>query len=174
MTATNAEIDERFSDADATAVPWDDARRALEGAQLTWITTVRADGRPHVTPLVTVWLDDALHFCTGPGEQKARNLAANSNVVLTTGCNRWNEGLDVVVEGEAVRVTDASALERLARAWAEKWDGRWTYRAVDGGFAHDGGAVDNGGDHGPVHVYAVRAAKALAFGKGTFSQTRYS
>jgi len=169
----NRELDDRFSDPDASAVPWEDARRVLADAQLTWITTVRADGRPHVTPLVTVWLDGAPHFCTGPDEQKARNLAANSNVVLTTGCNQWDEGLDVVVEGEAVRVTDTSTLERLARAWAEKWDGRWTYRAVDGGFAH-GGAVESGGDHGPVHVYAVRAAKTLAFGKGTFSQTRYS
>ena len=174
MTVMRAELDPRFSDPAASAVPWDDAARVLADAQIAWITTVRADGRPHVTPLVTVWLDDALHFCTGPDEQKARNLAASPNVVLTTGCNQWDEGLDVVVEGEAVRVTDASTLERLARAWAEKWDGRWTYRAVDGGFAHDGGAIENGGDHGPVHVYAVRAAKILAFGKGTFSQTRYS
>ena len=78
-----------------------------------------------------------------------------------------DDGLDVVVEGEAVRVVDRATLERLAAAWATKWDGSWVYTAVDGGFAHDGGA------HGPVQVYAVRAAKVLAFGKGTFSQTRY-
>jgi general stress protein 26 len=172
----NHELDPRFSDPDASAVPWDDAQRVLADAQLAWITTVRADGRPHVTPLVTVWLDDALHFCAGPAEQKARNLAANPNVVLTTGCNRWDEGLDVVVEGEAVRVTDAPTLERLAAAWSEKWDGRWTYAVVEDGFAHgvDDGAGDEAGDHGPVHVYAVRAAKTLAFGKEPFSQTRYS
>jgi general stress protein 26 len=161
------ELDVRFSAPDARAVPWDEARRVLEDAQLAWITSVRPDGRPHVTPLVTVWLDDAVHFCTGPDEQKARNLIANPNVVITTGCNTWDDGLDVVVEGEAVRVVDRAMLERLAAAWATKWDGSWVYTAVDGGFAHDGGA------HGPVQVYAVRAAKVLAFGKGTFSQTRY-
>ena len=150
-------------------MPWEDAARILADAQLAWITTVRADGRPHVTPLVTVWLDDALHFCTGSDEQKARNLDANPNVVVTTGCNQWDEGLDVVVEGEAVRVTDPSTLERLARAWAEKWDGRWTYTPTEGGFAHQAGAAD----HGLVHVYAVRPAKTLAFGKEPFSQTRY-
>ncbi len=91
--------------------------------------------------------------------------------MLTTGCNRWDEGLDVVVEGEAMRVTDPPTLERLAAAWAEKWDGRWTYAVVDDGFAHGG---DEAGDQGPVHVYAVRAAKTLAFGKEPFSQTRYS
>ena len=165
------ELDERFSDPEATPVPWDDARRVLEEAQLAWLTTVRADGRPHVTPLVTVWLDDALHFCTGPDEQKGRNLVANSHVVVTTGCNTWDDGLDVVVEGEAVRVTDRPTLERLAAAWATKWDGRWTFGATDGGFSHDGVREDRIG--GPVHVYAVRADKVLAYGKGTFSQTRY-
>jgi general stress protein 26 len=160
-------LDERFSDPRAQAVPWERARRVLDDAQLAWITTVRPDGRPHVTPLVTVWLDERLHFCTGPDEQKARNLGTNPNVVLTTGCNTWGDGLDVVVEGEAVRVTDRATLGRLAARWATKWDGSWVYDVVDGGFAHGGDA------HGPVHVYAVRAAKVLAFGKGTFSQTRY-
>ena len=173
----NHELDPRFSDPAATAVPWEDAARVLADAQLAWITTVRTDGRPHVTPLVTVWLDDALHFCTGPAEQKARNLAANPNVVLTTGCNQWDEGLDVVVEGEARRVTDSATLQRLAAAWAEKWDGRWTYVRGRGRLRprrSSDGAVDEAGDHGPVHVYAVRAAKTLAFGKEPFSQTRYS
>ena len=42
------------------------------------------------------------------------NLRANPNVILTTGCNEWERGLDVVVEGEAVQVTDDDVLERLA------------------------------------------------------------
>jgi len=96
-----AELDERFSDPGAKATPWAKAREVLETAQLSWVTTVRADGRPHVTPLVAVWLDDAVHFTTGPGEQKAVNLVRNPHVVMTTGCNRWDQGLDVMVEGEA-------------------------------------------------------------------------
>jgi nitroimidazol reductase NimA-like FMN-containing flavoprotein (pyridoxamine 5'-phosphate oxidase superfamily) len=166
------ELDPRFSDPAATAVPWDEARRVLESAELSWLTTVRADGRPHVTPLVTVWLDDTVHFCTGPDEQKAHNLTANPQVAVTTGANAWDRGLDVVVEGEAVRVTDAATLGRLAAAWATKWDGRWTYGVAAGGFSHD--AVRDDHVEGAVWVYAVRATKTLAFGKGTFSQTRYS
>jgi predicted pyridoxine 5'-phosphate oxidase superfamily flavin-nucleotide-binding protein len=49
-----AEVDERFSDPGAKATPWAKAREVLETAQLSWVTTVRADGRPHVTPLVAV------------------------------------------------------------------------------------------------------------------------
>ena len=46
----------------------------LENAELYWLTTVRNDGRPHVTPLIGVMQDGAVHSCTGLGEQKARNL----------------------------------------------------------------------------------------------------
>jgi general stress protein 26 len=161
------ELDERFSDAGAKPTPWATTREVLEHAQLSWVTTVRADGRPHVTPLVPVWLDDAVHFTTGPGEQKAVNLAGNPNVVMTTGCSTWDQGLDVMVEGEARRVTDRPALERLAAAWATRWDGQWRFEAVDGGFAHPDPEV------GPVLVFAVEPAKVLAFGKSPFSHTRY-
>lgn len=134
-------LDQRNSDVDAIPAGWDETRRVLEAAELFWISTVRADGRPHVTPLVAVWLDGAIHFHTGADEQKAANLRANPHVVLTTGCNRWNEGLDVVVEGEAVRVTDEEMLKRLAEVWATKWDGRWQLAVRDGCFrnrnAHD-------------------------------------
>ena len=112
-------LDPRFSDDEAVATQWGDTRRALESAELFWICTVRRDGRPHVTPLVAVWLDEAIHFCTGPSEQKAINLGHNSHVVLTTGCADWESGFDIIVEGKAVRVTAREQLERLADAWAQ-------------------------------------------------------
>jgi nitroimidazol reductase NimA-like FMN-containing flavoprotein (pyridoxamine 5'-phosphate oxidase superfamily) len=162
------ELDERFSDPGAEATPWATVREVLTDAQLSWVTTVRADGRPHVTPLVAVWLDDALHFTTGPREQKAVNLATNPQVVITTGCNEWRQGLDVMVEGEAKRVTDGTLLKRLAAAWATKWNGEWQFEVTEGGFADADPAVA-----GPVLVFSVKPAKVLAFGKGEFSHTRY-
>jgi general stress protein 26 len=159
------QLDARFSDADTRPTTWAAAREVLETAQLSWISTVRADGRPHVTPLVAVWLDGALHFTTGPEEQKAVNLATNPNVVLTTGCNTWDRGLDVVVEGEARRVTDRATLERLAAAWRTKWDGSWQFDVTDEGFHHDAGGL--------ALVFAVEPTKVLAFGKGPFTHTRH-
>ncbi|HEY1635972.1 MAG TPA: pyridoxamine 5'-phosphate oxidase family protein [Acidimicrobiales bacterium] len=158
-------IDERFSEPGADPTSWEETRRALETAELFWITTVRSDGRPHVSPLVAVWLDGAIHFSTGPTEQKALNLRHNSHVILMTGCNRWNEGLDVVVEGDAVPVTDDELLRRLAHAWTTKWDGRWRYEARSGAFHHQGG--------GPALVFSVTPTKILAFGKGSFTHTRH-
>ena len=166
MRQPMTDLDPRFSDPSAVATDWDETRRTLEDAELFWIATVRADGRPHVTPLVAVWLDDAIYFATGIGEQKAVNLRTNQNVILTTGCNEWERGLDVVVEGRAVRVMEDSVLERLAEAWATKWDGRWHYEVHEGGFRHEAGA-------GAILVFSVEPATVFAFAKGTFGQTRH-
>jgi nitroimidazol reductase NimA-like FMN-containing flavoprotein (pyridoxamine 5'-phosphate oxidase superfamily) len=166
MTSPVTTLDQRFSDPAAAAISWDETSKALESAGLFWISTVRADGRPHVTPLVAVWADRVLYFCTGGAEQKAINLKANPHVVLTTGCNGWDGGLDVMVEGDAVRVSDEDTLERLAAAWTTKWDGRWHFEVRDGSFRHPGSTE-------PVLVFAVAPAKVLAFTKGSFSHTRH-
>jgi nitroimidazol reductase NimA-like FMN-containing flavoprotein (pyridoxamine 5'-phosphate oxidase superfamily) len=165
MSTPVTDIDSRFSDPAASATDWEQTRRVLETAELFWITTVRADGRPHVTPLVAVWLDGALHFSTGATEQKAVNLRTSPHVVVTTGCNSWDHGLDVVVEGEAARETDDGVLAELAKAWSAKWDGRWQYEVRDGAFHHPGG--------GEALVFRVTPRKVLAFSKGTFTQTSY-
>jgi hypothetical protein len=52
MSTPVTKLDERYSDPAATAIGWEETRRALEGAELFWVSTVRADGRPHVTPVV--------------------------------------------------------------------------------------------------------------------------
>jgi nitroimidazol reductase NimA-like FMN-containing flavoprotein (pyridoxamine 5'-phosphate oxidase superfamily) len=164
MATPSTELDTRFSEPGAQPTSWQDTLKAIKQAEIFWISTVRADGRPHVTPLVAVWLDDALHFSTGAGEQKALNLANNPRVALITGANGWQSGLDVVVEGEAVRITDPEQLQRLAAAWAQKWDGRWRYSVGEDGFRHEVGSA---------LVFAVRPTKVLAFAKGSFSHTRH-
>jgi len=166
VTTPVTTLDQRFSDPDAAATEWDQTRRALEEAEMFWVTTVRADGRPHMTPMVAVWVDGALYFCTGMQEQKAVNLRGNRHVILSTGCNAWDQGLDVMVEGDAVQVTDDDTLRRLAGAWRAKWDGRWQYQVRDGYFYHPGSTH-------PVLVFAVAPAKVLAFTKGAFSHTSH-
>ncbi len=164
MADPTAELDPRFSDPGASATSWEDTVNVLETAELSWITTVRADGRPHVSPLVAVWSDGAVHFCTGAEEQKALNLRANPHVILTTGCNDWTRGLDVVVEGDAEQITDDTTLQRLAQLWRDKWDGRWQFEPGAGVFRHEAGSA---------LVYAVAPKQVLAFGKGEFTQTRF-
>jgi PPOX class probable F420-dependent enzyme len=159
-----AEIDARFSDPGAGATPWSDAAEVLERAELYWLTTVRADGRPHVTPLIAVWHDGAVHFCTGPGEQKARNLEHAPLVALTTGNNTWNRGLDVVVEGAARRIVDNDALQSLADAYEAKYGDAWHFDVGDGAF---GRGADT------ALVFRIEAAKVMAFAKEPHGQTTY-
>jgi len=158
------ELDARFSAPDATPTPWPQVRDLLERAELFWISTVRDDGRPHVTPLPAVWFDDALHFCTGAQEQKGMNLARNPSCTLTTGNNAWKTGLDVVVEGRAERVLEDERLRQLAALWFSKYNGDWDYEVKDHAFHHDAGEA---------LVFRVAATKILAFAKGDFAQTAY-
>jgi hypothetical protein len=148
MNEPVTKIDPRFSDPDAVATGWEETRRVL----------------------VAVWLDGAIHFCTGATEQKAKNLSGNPHVILTTGCNHWEGGLDVVVEGDAVQLTDDDVLERLAEAWATKWDGRWQFLVRDGCYYHHD-------EHevlpDAILVFSVTPTKILAFAKGHFNHTRH-
>jgi PPOX class probable F420-dependent enzyme len=161
---TTVEIDRRFGNPQAEATPWTAAEAVLRESELYWLTTVRADGRPHVTPLVGVWLDDAFAFTTGPDEQKGRNLAHAPQVAVTTGVSTWARGLDVVVEGVAAPVTDPATLRRVAEAYDLKYAGEWHWEVDEDGFVAD--------DVRPV-VFRVTPDKVLAFGKDPHSQTRY-
>src|SRR3954469_10420653 len=111
---TVAELDQRYSSPDASATAWATGRQHLEDAQISWIVTVRPDGRPHVTPLLAVAVDGALHFATGTEERKAKNLAENPHCILMTGTPTWDEVLDVILEGEVRLVTDDARLQRVA------------------------------------------------------------
>lgn len=150
---TSTELDAPYSGPGASPTEWSRTSAALDDAEIFWLSTVRADGRPHVTPIIAVWADGALHFCTGSHEQKVRNLAANPNVVVTTGNNSWR-GLDIVVDGPAVPVTDDTALKALAERYVAKYGEDWRFEVADGAFSHDQGAA---------LVFAVTPTKAYAY-----------
>jgi general stress protein 26 len=159
------ELDARYSAEGAAATPWAEARAELEGAETFWLSTVRADGSPHVTTLLAVWQDGALHFCTGAGEQKAKNLEANRHCTLATGTNSLHDGLDVIVEGKAERVTDQGRLKRLADAYEAKYGSEWRFEVGDDAFLNQAG-------HRAV-VFEVAPVRAFGFRKGDYSQTRW-
>lgn len=156
-----------FSSADAAATEWAQARADLRDAQVYWLSTVRPDGRPHVTPLLAAWMDGAVYFCTGPGERKAENLARNRQCVLTTGRNTL-DGLDIVVEGDAAAVNDEAELRRLADTFESKYGRHFT--APEGTWFGLGEAIRGAN----ILVYRVAPTTIFGFGKGEqFSQTRW-
>ena len=163
------ELDAGFSADDATATPWAEGRSRLQDADLAWLTTVRPDGRPHVTPVIFLWMGDAAYFTTGPNERKAANLSQSAHCILTTGCNVLDAGLDVVVEGEAVPVGDPERRRAVADGFAAKYlprEGAKIFHADmrDGSFLGEGSTNV---------LYEVRPSAVFGFGKGAFSQTRW-
>jgi hypothetical protein len=158
-----------FSEPDATPTPWLAGREHVITADTFWLSTVRPDGRPHVTPLIAVWRGEAIWFSTGPEERKAKNLAANPSCVLTTGRSDLVDGaLDVVLEGEAEQVGVDAELELIAAAFADKYGTEiWDYVVREGAFIHRGGA-------GRAIVFRMRPVRGLGFRKGdSFSQTTW-
>jgi len=149
-----------FSSDGAVATEWATALADLQGAEVYWLSTVRPDGRPHVTPLLGVWLDGALYFCTGPAERKAKNLAQNPNCVLTTGCNGLDDDLDLVVEGAAAKVSEEAELQSVADTFESKYGRHFT--APDGIWFGLGEAI-RGGD---TLVYRGRSHDGLRVRQG--------
>ncbi|MET0133365.1 MAG: pyridoxamine 5'-phosphate oxidase family protein [Kibdelosporangium sp.] len=99
-------------------LPWSRPRDVLASdtpaADLTFfVATVRPDGRPHSAGVGAVWVDDALYFKSGPGTRRARNLAANPACTVSARLR----GIDLVLEGEAHRVTESGILERVAAVY---------------------------------------------------------
>jgi hypothetical protein len=180
MNERVGKLDSRFSSPGATATAWAAASELVEAAMTYSLATVRPDGRPHVVTIAGVWLDEIFYFTTGLGEQKANNLGGgNHHVVVATGCNGW-EGLDMVLEGEALAVSDETLLTRLALALTAKYDDFFRLRVVDGQlrWAESSeqtieGRRDAVTEDGPL-AFEVRPTKAFALGKGAeFSQTRW-
>ncbi len=170
MTGT---VDPRYGDASVAAPPWEHVERLLTDAQLYWIVTVRADGRPHAVPVVGVWHEGAFAFCTGAAEQKQRNLDSDARVAVTagtTGAGGWDSGTEVVVEGTAVRVTDPAALRALAGAWFAKYGDDWRFAVRDQEFVET--SSSGGSTGGGARVYRVAPAKVILFG-GAHGQTTY-
>ena len=168
-------LDPRYSSENAQPTAWGDARKHLEQAEIYWLSTVRPDGRPHVTPLLALWLDGALYFSTGAEERKAKNIANNAHCILTTGSSALNqEGLDLVVEGDAVRVTDEATLQRVADAYTAKYGSAWRYVVHEGALYHAWEVESRGEEANAALVFEVAPTTAFGFGKGeTFSQTRW-
>ena len=99
-------------------LPWSRARDRLVTSSSRdapfFLGTSRPDGRPHAARVGALW-HDTLYFTSGAGTRKSRNLMANPDCTISTSL----EGIDLVLEGEASRVTDQPTLEALAARFRE-------------------------------------------------------
>ena len=123
----------------AGMLPWSWAAERLERSRNYWVATTRPDRRPHSMAVWGLWLDDRFLFSSSARSRKARNLARDPHVVITT------EGADeaVIVEGMASISEDEALLRRFIDEYKTKYNWEMT------------------GDEGPIFV--VRPERAFAF-----------
>jgi pyridoxine/pyridoxamine 5'-phosphate oxidase len=95
-------------------------------ARTTWLATINEDGSPHVTAVGAIWLDGTFWFQTGASTRKARNVAHDPRCSIAVSVR----DADVVLEGDAARVTDPGVVARIAKAWA---DSGWPAEPDDSG-----------------------------------------
>jgi hypothetical protein len=82
----------------------------------TWLSTVNADGSPHLLPVGAIWLDGAFWFQTGANTRKARNVERDPRCSVALSVSE----ADVIVEGVAQRITEPGAVGRAAKGWADQ------------------------------------------------------
>jgi nitroimidazol reductase NimA-like FMN-containing flavoprotein (pyridoxamine 5'-phosphate oxidase superfamily) len=161
----------------APMIPWSRVRERLEqgftqvpgsggpARHTCWLATVRPDGQPHVMPLGALWVDGAVYFTAGPATRKAKNLARNPHCVITVATYEF----DLVVEGEAAKVTDDARLQRLAGLFAASG---WQPTVRDGAFFAEYSAPSAGPP--PWEVYEVTPTTIFALGTAApYGATRW-
>ncbi len=145
----------------SAALPWSRPHDLLIGGSPTpditfFLGTSRPDGRPHAAGIGVLWLDGDLYFTSGPETRKARNLAANPACTISARL----EGIDLVLEGEATRVTDQRTLEEAARRYRE---GGWPAEVEGDALT----APYSAPSAGPPPWYLYRFTFHTAFGVAT-------
>lgn len=97
---------------------WEFVAERMQASHDYWLVTVQPDGRPHAVPVWGVWLDNTIHFGGGRTTKKARNLAKNPSVVVHA--ESGEEA--VILEGDAIEVTDPATLDRIDDAYEAKYN----------------------------------------------------
>lgn len=143
------------------ALPWSRPRELLASdtprpSVTFFLGTVGSDGRPHAAGVGALWLDDALYFTSSPEARKARNLVANPACTISASL----EGIDLVLEGNAIRVTDQPTLEAAAARYRE---GGWPAEVAGDAFTAPYSAPSAGAP--PWHLYRLNFH--TAFGVAT-------
>ncbi|MBC7811819.1 MAG: pyridoxamine 5'-phosphate oxidase family protein [Burkholderiales bacterium] len=137
--------------------PRDLLANSHKGTDITFfLGTVRPDGRPHSAGVGGLWLDGYLYFTSSPQARKARNIAANPACTLSVKL----EGIDLVFEGEASRITDHATLEKTAQMYRE---GGWPAEVQGDAFT----APFSAPSAGPPPWYVYRFTFHTVFGVAT-------
>jgi len=120
-----------------------------------WLTTINADGSPHVTGVGALWVHGSFWFETGERTRKGRNLARDPRCALSIAAQEF----DLVVEGTASKITDQETVAAMAARWAAEG---WPARVDDSGRALTAEYSAPSAGPPPWFVYRLSAHTATA------------
>lgn len=120
-----------------------------------WLTTLDADGSPHVTGIGAIWFDGAYWVVSGRSVRKGRNLERDPRCSIAVATGDY----DTVVDGRAELVTDPAAVARVATVLQ---DGGWPCEPDDSGTALTAPYSAPSAGPAPWHVYRVTPTRATA------------
>jgi PPOX class probable F420-dependent enzyme len=96
---------------------WLSVDQQLRSMREVWVATASADARPHAVPVWFWWDGESVYFTTKASSRKARNLIRQPEIVVHNG----NGADPIIVEGRVEEVGDPGELQRIDRAYAEKY-----------------------------------------------------
>ena len=120
-----------------------------------WLATIDPDGSPHITGVGAVWVDDTFWFETGERSRKGRNLARDPRCTLAVATDEF----DLVIEGEAHRVTDPAIVADLAQRHNDEG---WPARPDESGIALTAEYSAPSAGPPPWHVFRITPGSATA------------
>ena len=133
-------------------IPWSNVDGRLRSLREIWVATASPAGRPDAVPVWFWWDGGAVYFTCASRARKARNIAHQPEVVVHNG-----DGADtIILKGRAERVTDTDELQRVDRAYQEKYVDPYSAARATIFVADD-------------HVYRVRPRLVLAWSYATMS-----
>jgi general stress protein 26 len=100
---------------------WRTMEARLGRESTIWVVTVRRDGRPHLTPVWYIWLEDRIYIAIGTDSQKFANLRVSQSVALAL---PDTESV-IILEGEA-HAADRLTSDNLGEYFFNKYE--WDFR----------------------------------------------
>ncbi len=158
VTEAMARTGKGTSSPNSSTVPfdWASVHAALRsGRHGFWLTTVSADGAPHVVPVLVAWDDSVCYVATKATARKTRDLEATGRCVLASDTGPAH----VIVEATARRVTGETGMQRASAAFAAVYS--WPTTVIGDEIDAPYAAPTSGGP--PLQVWELTPTKAFGF-----------
>lgn len=151
---------------DEQPLEWDGVRGLLDagldtgpgsggpGRYTCWLSSVNADGSPHVNAIGAIWEDGGFWFVTGRSTRRGRNVDREPRCALAISTDEF----DLVIEGNAVLVTEPEVVTRIARRYND--DAGWPCEVAESGTALTAAYSAQSAGRPPWHIYRIDATSA--------------